>query len=271
MKRAIVAVIAVVVAVTVILTAFALNEYIYSSQRENLGKVVTVTVQGNGSTVIIPSGRTITITSNDRWAYAGPVINASSPKYYYVTFELHVKGYYILTGSWQSTVFSLFILCNSKICMGPPAPDQTQGAVRQTISPGYYLIEIGGWLGDNVTITSSIEATSYHPYPVGSFYLPSGTVITGPKTYSTYLNESACLIGSFTVEGAFSFSVNGDNGSFSFGSSNTSAKPLLYKFNPFFPNSPRPFSPGFVNITFAEGTFYINQTMEFVYYVDSST
>ncbi len=272
MKRASIAAIAIMVIVVVIVAAFAYEEYVYYTPGKILGPVETVTVQGNGSTIVIPSGETIVINSTDNGARAGPMISATSPIYHYVICELHVKGYYILTGSWHSTVASLFLVYgNMTVFIDPPRPYETHGIINRTLSPGYYTIEIGGWVGDRIAITGSIVAKSYYPYRVGSFYLPSGTVITGPRTYSVYLNQSASLTGSFTVGGAFWFSINSSSGSSSFGSYNSSSKPLLHSFNPFGQNSFPPVGPGMVDVTFAEGTFYINQTMEFVYYVDSST
>ncbi|MCL6002520.1 MAG: hypothetical protein M1556_02605 [Candidatus Thermoplasmatota archaeon] len=271
MKEATIVAMAIGVVAIVILTAFAFSD-IYSSPGKNLGPVGVAALQGNGSTVIIPADKTIIINSADSGAPAGPMVTSTSPIYHYVTYEIQARGYYILTGSWRSTVSSLFLVDGiNTVFIDPPSPYETQGTVEKTLSPGDYYIEIGGWVGDRVTITSSIEAKSYFPYVVGSFNLPSGTTLTGPKTYSVYLNQSASLMGSFTVGGAFWFSISSSSGSASFGSYNTTSKPSLYVFNPFSQYSSPPVGPGLVNITFAQGTFYINQTLEFIYYVDNST
>ncbi len=269
MRKVVIAAMVIAVVAIVIVAALEYNQYVYYSRGGSYGNMGTITIQGNGTATIIPAGKTITITSNDMGARAGPVITSSSPIYHYVSYQLDVFGYYILTGSWHSTVSSFVeVYFNGAISMEPPTPYETQGSLKQTLETGTYYIVIGGWVGDSITMTRSIEARSYHPYVVGSFSLPSGIVITGPKTYSLYLNQSASLNGSFTVGGAFWFSVSGPYNSFSFGSYNTSAEPTTYSFNPFARNSPS-IGPGLVNVTFLEGTFYINQTLEFIYFVNN--
>ena len=263
---------AIVVIVAAILVIVTIGILFYSpGQLHNPLEVISV--QGNvSSSVVIPSGKTIAITPWDEGMRGGAMITFSTPIFHSVTYELNVEGYYIITGSWKSTGETLFfVVKNQTVFMEFPTPNKSSGILNQTLSPGIYAIIIGGWVGDVVSITSSVELRSYVPHKVGSFMIPSGTVIVGPKTYSIYLDQPASLSGSFTVGGSYWFSLENSSFSSSFGSYNSSSEPYLYSFDPFSPNSQPPLNPGFYNLSFAKGTFYINQTMEFVYIFDYST
>ncbi|MGC8655804.1 MAG: hypothetical protein ACP5TG_04840 [Thermoplasmata archaeon] len=106
MRKVVIAAMVIAVVAIVIVAALEYNQYVYYSRGGSYGNMGTITIQGNGKATIIPAGKAITITSNDMGARAGPVITSSSPIYHYVSYQLDVFGYYILTGSWHSTVTS---------------------------------------------------------------------------------------------------------------------------------------------------------------------
>lgn len=242
------------VAVVLTLGGFALHSYSHPGTAPRL--------------IPITPGTLIVINTSDKEMVGGAMITASSPRFYGLAYNIDVYGHYILNGSWKSTGLTLvYLFVNNRPYMATPVPDETSGQLNQTIWTGSYTLVIAGYPGDRILVTSSMGIHSYVPYRVGSFLIPGGTYIHSPETYSFDLNQSAILVGSFTVGGMYYYSLFGAGGGFSAASYNISAKPGLNTFS--VTDSP-PLSSGQYNFTFVGATFYVNQTMEFVLYYDNS-
>lgn len=225
------------------------------------------------TSVILKSGTVLNISSSDTKMIGGAEIhNFTTNGYYAQEYRLNVGNYSIISGSWESSGKTLFwIFGSNEIFMETPLPEETHGILNQTLLPAEYTIVIGGYPGDTVSITSPIALRNYTPYQIGSFSIASGVHISSPKTYSFYLNEPGLLVGAFTTGGGeYSYSLHNSNGNgFGVMCFNTSAKPTLNSFNISWYS--QTYSPGYYNLTFSEGTFYVNQNMEFLYYYDNST
>ncbi|MEM4056914.1 MAG: hypothetical protein QW578_07750 [Thermoplasmatales archaeon] len=222
------------------------------------------------SSLPIPSGTTIVISTSDRKEIGGLVITASTLHYYAITYEINVTGRYILTGSWSSSGETLvYLFVNNQPYMETPVPDELNGNLNQTIWNGSYTLVIGGYPGDVIHINKEIEISSYVPYVVGTFIIPSGTYVNSPRTYFFNLNKPAILIGEFTAEGCpYEYVLNGTSGGFSVGCYNSSSKPVVVSFSTVI-NS-HLMNPGNYEFEFVTGNFYVNSTLEFLYYYDLS-
>lgn len=274
MKRVILIAVAVTIIIVVVATGFAYYEYTYHSPGGKYALAGTFYVQGNKSAVIFPSGTTIVVNSTDVGSPDGPMVTSTSPIHHSIFYNIEVKGYYLFTGSWQSSGESFLYIYSSStptVTMEPPYPFENHGTIDQTLPTGNYTVWIGGYVGDRISITRGWKLEPSSSHQVGSFYVPAGSVVEGLKTYSFYLNESASLAGSFTVGGSYLFSINSSSGSSSSGSYNSSLRPSLFSFNLTGTDYAFQLDPGHCDVTFAEGTFYINQTLELVYYFDNST
>ncbi|MEM4056836.1 MAG: hypothetical protein QW578_07350 [Thermoplasmatales archaeon] len=125
------------------------------------------------SSLPIPSGTTIVISTSDRKEIGGLVITASTLPYYAITYEINVTGCYILTGSWSSTGETLvYLFVNNQPYMETPVPDELSGNLDQMIWNGSYTLVIGGYPGDVIHINKEIEISSYVPSAVGKFITP---------------------------------------------------------------------------------------------------
>lgn len=218
----------------------------------------------------LQSGAVITITSSDTKEVGGGEIvegGFSTNGYYAVIYHLEVRNYSLIRGSWQSNGGSLvWLYGNGEVYMGTPLPEKTEGVLNQTMVPGNYTLIIGGHPGDRITITSSIQIENFTLVEATSFNIPAGTYISSIRTYTFYLNEPAELVGEFTTGGAFYYSLfsSPQGYGFSVGCSNNSEKPVSTQFSisldaPFY-------QAGYYNLTFGSGTFYVNQTLEFIYF-----
>ncbi|MEM4091208.1 MAG: hypothetical protein QXQ46_10820 [Thermoplasmatales archaeon] len=221
------------------------------------------------SSLPIPSGTTIVISTSDRKEIGGLVITASTLPYYAITYEINVTGCYILTGSWSSSGETLvYLFVNNQPYMETPVPDELSGNLDQMIWNGSYTLVIGGYPGDVIHINKEIEISSYVPSAVGKFIIPSGTYVNSPRTYFFHLNKPAILIGEFTAEGCpYEYMLNGTNGTsggFSVGCYNSSAKPVVVSFSTI--TNSHLMNPGNYEFEFVTGNFYVNSTVEFLYY-----
>ncbi len=216
MKRVILIAVAVTIIIVVVATGFAYYEYTYHSPGGKYALAGTFYVQGNKSAVIFPSGTTIVVNSTDVGSPDGPMVTSTSPIHHSIFYSIEVRGYYLFTGSWQSSGESFLYIYSSStpiVTMEPPYPFENHGTIDQTLPTGNYTIWIGGYVGDRISIIRGWKLEPSSPHQVGSFYVPAGSVVEEPKTYSFYLNESASLAGSFTVGGSYWFSINSSRGS----------------------------------------------------------
>lgn len=228
------------------------------------------------SLVSLHSGTVIPITLADRAMYGGAAI---PHEFYGIEFNLSLNGYYIITGSWESTGKSLVLIVgDNEFYAEFPLPDESRGILNQTLLPssyGNYTLIIGGYPGDVIRITRSIEVQSYTPSQVGSLSIPAGTEIYSPKVYSSYLDRPCVLVGSFTTGGGtYSYSFSNSPSSNNWATTsvtnyNSSAKPAFIEFN--LSQNPIVFGPGNCSVSFGGGTFYVNQTLLFLFVYDDSS
>ncbi len=219
----------------------------------------------------LKAGTHITITRNDKKMLGGAdIVNFQTNGYYAVEYNLNLKNYSIITGSWNSSEESVvWVLVNGAVYMGTPLPDTTQGMLNQTLIPGHYTLVIGGHPDDVITISKPIQVQSYVPHRIDNFSIPAGTYINSSTTYSFYLNQPGQMVGDITTPaGIYSFSLYNSSGyGFSTSCLNASSQLDSFAFN-LSPNL-SVFGPGYFNLTFSSG-FYISKTLEFQYYYDYS-
>lgn len=229
------------------------------------------------TTIILRSGTIITINSSDHVIHGGA--GALDYTFYGIEYNLSLSGYYVISGSWKSTGKSLvWILDDNEPILEYPVPNEFSGILNQTLLPstyGNYTLVIAGYLGEKISIMSTIELENYSPIQVGSFSIPAGTQINSTKVYSFYLDSPSVMVGSFSTPGgiysySFSNSPSYNNwASTSVTDYNSSAMPALVKFS--LNQSPLIFGPGNCSIDFSAGKFYVNQTIEYLLFFDNSS
>lgn len=228
------------------------------------------------ASVILHSGTVITINSSDHVMQGGALGNYT---FYEIEYNLSLSSYRILSGSWKSTGLSLvWIEGDNELILEYPIPHETHGFLNQTLLPstyGNYTLVVAGYPGDKISIMSSIELTNYTPSQVGTFSIPVGTEINSPEIYSFYLDRPGVMVGSFyTGRGAYSYSFLNSPSNNAWGSTfvsdyNSSAMPALTKFS--LSQDLLVFGPGNCSIYFGGGTFYVNQTISFLFFYDNSS
>jgi hypothetical protein len=221
-------------------------------------------LSGKSPLNILNAGSVIVINSLDKEMVGGAAIPT---KYYGITYNLDLKGNFILSGTWSSTNKSIVWLMNDNVTyMELPTPRETHGVLNQTIFAGYYTLIIGGYIGDRILITSSIK-TSYNPFKVGSFKIPAGSYFydyNGTSSFSLNLSEPAILVGSLYAKSNYGISLTSDNGQ---RFSTSASGPYLIKFG----LNNGIYYPGSYDLSFWGTVFYVNQTLEFIYYYDNSS
>lgn len=217
------------------------------------------------------TGASIHITTNDTKMIGGTVITSFQHNGYYgVGYNLQINENSVITGSWTSTGKTLvWIFIVGEPYMETPLPSSTAGSINETLLPGQYTLVIGGYPGDVVSITNSIEIQNFVPYQIGNFSIPAGTYINSSTTYSFYLNQTGQLVGAVTTPaGIYSISLYSSTGNgFSTACYNISSKAGTMTFS-LGPNY-TVFGPGHYNLTLSSG-FYVNKTLKFLYYVENS-
>lgn len=220
----------------------------------------------------LKTGTIMHITSNDTKMIGGTVILSFQKNgYYAVEYNLDINETSVITGSWSSTGKTLVWIFNVEgIYMETPLPSSTNGSLNQTLLPGQYILVIGGYPEDIVSITSTFGIQSYVPHQIGTFSIPAGTYVNSTTTYSFYLDLPGEMVGSLTTPaGIYSISLYSSTGDgFTTSCSNLSSTSGTMAFS-LGPNSPV-FGPGYYNLTLSGG-FYVNQTLEFLSYYDNST
>lgn len=238
------------------------------------GTAVYLEINGTSSNLSfsdLKSGTHLTITNQDKKMLGGAmIVNFNTNGYYGLEFNLSIGENSIITGSWSSTGKSLvWFFMDSEVYMETPLPDLTSGVLNQTMVPGHYTLVIGGYPGDIVSITDTIQIRNYSPQQVGNFCIPAGTHISPAETYSFYLNQPGELVGELTTpDGAYSVSLHSNSGvGFTSGCSNISAKSatISYSLGPNY----EVFAPGYYNLTLSNG-FYVGQGIEFLHFYDYS-
>lgn len=220
----------------------------------------------------LKTGANIHITTNDTKMMGGTVITSFQKNGYYgVGYNLQINENSAITGSWISTGKTLVWVFNvGEPYMETPLPSSTSGSLNETLLPGQYTLVIGGYPGDVVSITNSIEIRNFVPYQIGNFSIPAGTYVNTSTTYSFHLDKPGELVGSLaSPAGIYAVSLYSSTGNgFTTACFNSSAKPGTMTFS-LGPNSPI-YGPGYYNLTLSSG-FYVNQTLKFLYYFDNST
>lgn len=249
------------------LSAFAVAVIMITS-----GAIVYLQAELSSSTSPIPplsdlnAGTHITITNNDvKMLGGGAIINFRNNGYYAVEYNLDLHNYSIVTGKWISTGRSTVWVSGNGASMELPYPSVTRGSLNMTLVPGKYTLIFGGHPGDVISITDDIAIRSYVPHQIGNFSIPSGTHIYSATTYHFHLNLPGEMAGAFTTpHGVYSINLRSSNGlGFSSNCMNSSAKPDTTTMS-LGPNMVV-YGPGYYNLSFSAG-FYINQTLEFLYY-----
>lgn len=262
---------------TVLATAIVVVIALASIIVYNQGPIDFTNRANTPASIILHSGTIITINSSDHAIRGGA--GARDYTFYGIEYNLSLSGYYVLSGSWKSTGKSLvWIVGDNELIVEYPVPNEMHGILNQTLLPstyGNYTLVVAGYLGDKISIMSSIELENYSPIQVGSFSIPAGTQINSTKVYSVYLDRPGVMVGSFNTAGgiySYSFSNSPSNNRWSSTSEtdyNSSALPALVKFT--LSQNPLIFGPGNCSIDFSGGTFYVNQTIEFLLFYDNSS
>lgn len=220
----------------------------------------------------LSAGTHITITRNAmKMLGGGMIVNFQTNGYYAYEYNIDLKNYSIITGSWTSTGKSLvWLMVDGMAYMDTPMPQVTNGTLNQTLVAGNYTLVIGGYPGDVISLINPIKIGEYKPHQIGNFSISAGTNISTGTSYHFYLSQPGQIVGTVTTPpGEYSFSLENSSGiGFGFASLNSSAQSssATFSIGPYW----QILSPGHYNMTFS-GAFHVTQKIEFLYYYDYST